>query len=105
MEDHMIMRDIYRLRDATVSALFFALVVVSVAICCDLAGTEARAQSTSTGTVSGQVKDAQSAAVPGAEVKLLDPSTNTSRTTITNEEGRYAFVNVPPGIYNMLVSK
>lgn len=101
----MNMRGIYRLRDATVSSLFFALVVVSVVICLGLAATEVRAQSTSAGTVSGQVKDAQGAAVSGAEVKLLDPSTNASRTTITNEEGRYAFVNVPPGIYNMLVSK
>ncbi|MBO0798691.1 MAG: carboxypeptidase regulatory-like domain-containing protein, partial [Blastocatellia bacterium] len=64
-----------------------------------------RAQATSTGTVSGQVTDQQNAAVAGAEVILLDVAKNTSRTGVTNEEGRYNFVNVPPGIYDISVSK
>jgi hypothetical protein len=65
----------------------------------------AHAQSTSTGTVSGQVTDPQNAAVSGAEVILLDIAKNSSLTTVTNEEGRYNFVNVPPGLYDISVSK
>src|SRR5262245_3494237 len=95
----------YKFSDAGVSSLTFGLLVIGVAILLSLGAPQVWAQSTSTGTVSGQVTDAQSAAVPGAEVKLLDASTGASRTTITNEEGRYAFVNVPPGIYNMSVIK
>lgn len=91
--------------NAGVSLLSFGLLVAGTAIFLSLGAPPVWAQSTSSGTVSGQVTDAQGAAVPSAEMKLLDSSTNASRTTITNEEGRYAFVNVPPGIYNMVVSK
>ena len=65
----------------------------------------ARAQSTATGTVSGQVVDAQSAAVPGAAVKLLDTSTKQALATTTNDAGRYSILNVPPGTYDVTFTK
>ncbi len=49
--------------------------------------------------------DQQGAAVAGAEVRLIDVSTNTPRTTTTNDTGRYSFINVTPGQYNIEVSK
>jgi len=55
------------------------------------------AQSTATGTLAGTVTDQSGAVVSGATVTLTDVATNTSRTTTTNETGRYIFVNVPPG--------
>jgi len=58
-----------------------------------------------TGTVSGQVTDATNAAIPGASVKLTDTATNNSLVTQTNDAGRYIFVNVPPGTYDLTVSK
>src|ERR1700693_693486 len=64
-----------------------------------------RAQSASTGTVSGQVMDRQSAVIVGAQVTLTDTSTNTVQSTSTNDAGRYIFLNVPPGAYNLHVSK
>jgi len=39
--------------------------------------------------------------VPGANVTLTDTQTRTTRTTTTNESGRYIFVNVTPGVYNV----
>ena len=63
------------------------------------------AQSTSTGTVSGQVTDQQNAVVAGADVKLVDTQTNIPRSTFTNDTGRYSFINVAPGTYEILVSK
>src|SRR5437867_3943572 len=63
------------------------------------------AQSTSTGTVSGQVTDQSNAAIPGAEVRLIYIETNAVRTAATNETGRYIFVNVEPGVYDLTVSK
>jgi hypothetical protein len=69
-----------------------------------LAAISAWAQSTSTGSVSGQVTDPQNAVAPGAEVTLRDVATNAVRTAITNEAGRYIFVNVPPGTYDISVS-
>ena len=63
------------------------------------------AQSTSTGTVSGQVTDPQGAAIAGAEVKLIDTSTKQVRTLVTNEAGRYDFFNVPPGSYDVSITR
>jgi len=63
------------------------------------------AQATSTSTVAGLVTDQQNAAVAGAEVKLIDSSTNAALTTLTNDTGRYVFVNVPAGSYNVSFAK
>src|SRR5947207_1473693 len=62
-------------------------------------------QSTSTGTVSGQVTDPTNAVVVGASVALVDTHTGTSRTATTNEAGRYVFVDVAPGTYDIKVTK
>jgi hypothetical protein len=63
------------------------------------------AQTGGTGIVMGTVTDPSGAAVPGAAVALTDAATNSERTTTTNESGRYDFPNVPPGKYNLTISK
>src|SRR5579862_5507534 len=63
------------------------------------------AQSASTGTISGQVTDQQGAAIGGAEIRITDVSTNIAQKTVSNDAGRYIFVNVAPGTYNITVSK
>ena len=70
-----------------------------------LSAPDARAQSTSTGRISGQVTDRQNAIVEGAEVVLIDPTTNTKQRSVTNEVGRYLILNVHPGSYSLTVSK
>jgi len=65
----------------------------------------ASAQSASTGSVSGVITDPQGAAIVGADVKLIDTQTNTARDTTTNDQGRYSLTNVPPGIYDLVVTK
>src|SRR5438094_4060741 len=83
------------------------VVLLVVALCCLLALTPSAllAQAASTGTVAGTVTDPSGAAVAGAGVTLVDPSTNDSRKTTTNETGRYLFANVPPGTYNLTINK
>jgi hypothetical protein len=86
-------------------ARFFKLFVVCLGLAA-IAGTPAaRAQSAATGAVSGQVTDQQKAAVPGAAVRLTDLATSAVRTTTTNDAGRYEFVSIPPGQYDLTVSK
>ncbi|HTB10016.1 MAG TPA: carboxypeptidase-like regulatory domain-containing protein [Bryobacteraceae bacterium] len=63
------------------------------------------AQSSSSGTVSGEVTDQQGAAMPGVEITLTEPSTNIALKTTTNDAGRYIMVNVSPGTYNITFSK
>jgi hypothetical protein len=62
-------------------------------------------QSTSTGTVVGLVTDETDAPVVGATVSLIDRSTGTTKGTTTNDVGRYVFVNVNPGMYDIQVEK
>ena len=62
-------------------------------------------QATSTSTVTGQVTDQQAALVPATQVTLTDKSTSTARTTSSNETGRYVFINVPSGTYDLTFSK
>src|SRR5215831_4397345 len=62
-------------------------------------------QSTDTGTVVGLVTDPSGAVVPGATVTLRESSTGNSRTTTTNDAGRYVIVNVAPGSYDLSFTK
>ena len=96
------MNSSYRLNAAVVSSFSFWLLVACMGLL-SFSTTPAWAQS-ATGTISGQVTDPSSAAVAGAVVKLVDAETNTSQTAATNEVGRYNFISVPPGVYNMTVS-
>ncbi len=63
------------------------------------------AQNTSSGTIAGQVTDAQGAAIAGADLRLVDRATNTPRTFTSNDSGRYSIFNLNPGIYDLTVSK
>src|SRR5690349_24072321 len=57
------------------------------------------------GGISGEIRDAQGAIVPAAEVTLTNSATNAGRKTISNDAGLYAFPSVPPGTYEVRVMK
>ncbi len=82
----------------------FAGLAVPV-LCFVLGAASVWAQTSTVGTVSGQVTDEQNAAVPGTEIKLVEPSTNATQTTVTNDAGRYTFSSVKPGSYNLTFTK
>ncbi len=81
-----------------ISGIALAVVLIPGAV-------PARSQTGSTGAVSGQVMDQQNAVIAGAEIRLTDTSTNNTLSTLTNDSGRYTFVNVTPGNYNIAISK
>ncbi|HEV2830063.1 MAG TPA: carboxypeptidase regulatory-like domain-containing protein [Pyrinomonadaceae bacterium] len=56
-----------------------------------------------TGSISGVVKDEKGAIIPKASVTLREVTTNNSRTTATDDEGRYRFNNLPVGDYEVSV--
>ena len=62
-------------------------------------------QATNTGTVIGIISDPSGAVVPGVTITLTDVNTKAALTTTTNDAGRYVFVNVPPGTYDITASK
>jgi hypothetical protein len=93
-----------RIRRLTLSFLFATLVLCSALLWLSSA-QPAWAQSAGSGTIAGTVTDASGAVVPGVNATLTDTSTNNSRTTVSNEAGRYVFVNVAPGKYDMTFAK
>ena len=88
----------YRL--TRVSSFFLAVVCASLLLA--VSSVPAWAQA-ATGTLAGVVSDPSGAAVVNAQVKLTDPTTNSSLDTKTNEVGRYTFANVSPGTYDLTV--
>src|ERR1700730_1720255 len=81
------------------------LALVLLLVVCVGSALPAFAQSSDSGTVVGRVTDPTGALVVGATATLTDTSTSTSHTAVTNDSGRYTFVNVKPGIYNLSIAK
>jgi carboxypeptidase family protein len=77
-----------------------ALTILS-AICC----LPLSAQSANSGTIVGTVTDSSGAVVGSATLTLTDAATKSSRSTNTNDAGRYTFVDVDPGAFTLSVSK
>src|ERR1035438_1613183 len=56
-----------------------------------------------TATLSGTVLDPQGLGLRGAKVTLTDFATTAQRTVVTEDDGRYNVVGLPPGKYRMTV--
>jgi hypothetical protein len=77
---------------------FFSLGVLFLATLC------AQAQGGNAGTVSGSVSDPTGAVVPGATVNLSNSSSGLSHSTITDDQGRFVFTNIPFNPYMLTVT-
>ena len=66
-------------------------------------GSAAYLQAQTQGEITGVVRDSSGAVIPGATVTVVNPSTNFTRTAITNEAGVYSFPALQPGRYNLKV--
>jgi hypothetical protein len=76
--------------------LVFAGLVLSVT---------AWSQAASTSQISGTVQDATGAAVPGAQIRLVQTETGQDRITASGADGSYLLANLAIGSYRMEVSK
>lgn len=56
------------------------------------------------GSIVGNVKDQTGAALPGADVTIVNTETNLTRHGITSEAGLYSFPTVPSGTYTVKVA-
>ncbi len=75
-----------------------AVLVVPVLTLAGMAG----AQQT-TGTIVGNVLDPAGAVVPNANVTVINKGTNATRTTKTDNDGKYSLPSLVPGTYTMRV--
>jgi hypothetical protein len=79
------------------------LAVLSLAICLAIAAP-ALAQGI-TGSITGTVTDSTGAAIPGATVKIRAIATNQVHTIVTADNGSYTVPQLPPGQYELTVTK
>jgi hypothetical protein len=78
--------------------------VLLAALCVAGAGS-ARAQSANAGVITGTVTDPTGAVIPGATVVVSDPKSATTRNTVSNKDGLFILPDVPPGTYDVKVTK
>jgi hypothetical protein len=74
---------------------FFVVAVAAVLL---RAGLSAFAQGTITGSLTGTVTS-DGAPLPGATVTVTSPHLQGTRTAVTDANGNYNFVGLPPGEY------
>jgi len=63
------------------------------------------AQQTNVGGITGTVRDASGAVIPGADVVAVDQATQVGRNGVSNQSGIYTIQNLPIGTYSVSVTK
>jgi len=58
-----------------------------------------RAQSSTSGNITGTVRDQQGATIPKADITIREENTGASRTVTTNDDGFYSAPSLPAGRY------
>ncbi len=62
----------------------------------------ASAQSASSGTIAGTVKDMTGAVIPGVSVEATSPALiEKTRSNVTDGQGNYKIIELPPGVYTI----
>ncbi len=79
--------------------------VVFVVLCIIILGAFPLHGQSPTATVNGQVRDTSGAVVQGADVQLINDTTNVRYPAKTNSDGIYSVTDLPPGSYRIQVSR
>ena len=81
----------------------FMMRILIFGLCCGLLTAYAQSAGTA-GTVSGKVTDPSGAAIPKATIGIQNRITNYRQNAISDTEGSFRLVNIPPGRYHLEVS-
>jgi iron complex outermembrane recepter protein len=90
-----------RVRFCTVIVATACLLSQAQAICAQQRGA---ANSTSTGSVAGVIKDPSGAVIAGAHVELSSTTANLQRTSTSDDSGHFSISSLPDGDYRLRVS-
>ena len=67
--------------------------------CFALATTLSAQTQITTGVIQGTVMDSTGAVLPGVDVTIVNPETNLTQSRTTDADGRFVFLQLPPGRY------
>src|SRR5882672_4091763 len=81
-----------------IRALFSALFLIALVLA---EPKPAAAQDLDNVTITGRVVDSNGAIIPGATIEAILVKTGATRTTVTDDEGRYRIIQLEPGVYNL----
>ncbi|HWN08739.1 MAG TPA: carboxypeptidase regulatory-like domain-containing protein [Pyrinomonadaceae bacterium] len=84
-----------------VSALVSCLILIALNLA---AAKTISAQDLDNVTFSGRIVDQNNAVIPGATVETVLIKTNTTRTAVSDEQGRYRIIQLEPGVYTLRIS-
>jgi hypothetical protein len=70
-----------------------------------LFSAQVRSQTTSSGALTGLVLDPSGTALPGAVILLTSQETGATDSAISDGEGNFSFLLLPPGHYEVKASK
>jgi Carboxypeptidase regulatory-like domain/TonB-dependent Receptor Plug Domain len=76
-------------------------ILTAAAIWLAVAATAAAQTQITTAVIQGVVVDASGAVLPGVDVEVRNVDTNFVRTLVTDREGRFVVLQVPPGRYTV----
>ena len=62
------------------------------------ATADTRAQATE-GSIRGYLRDEQGAVLPGVSIEATSPNVGGTYTAVTDQDGHYRLLNLPPGTY------
>ena len=82
----------------TCQSLGFLASVVALMLCISV-----KAQTASTGALTGLALDPSGAAVPGLAVSIVSETTGTSESATSDSEGRFSFLLLSPGKYDVTI--
>ncbi len=77
------------------------VVIAALALVLTVGSFTAKAQTQTTGSITGLVKDPSGAVIPNAQVELKDNAKGTTTTTKTGQSGIYTFSLVQPSNYTL----
>lgn len=81
--------------------LMISLLILLITDFIVINSTNLNAQDLDNATISGRVADENGAIIQGATITVINKSTGTKRMVVTNAEGSYRVIGLPPGIYNV----
>ncbi len=76
-------------------------ILAGVVLCSPISAAMLRAQTQTTGAITGQVTDPTGAVLPGATVDLLSRATGNKSTAAADNQGNFRFGLLAPGIYDL----